>query len=40
MVWVDEGRKGRTLRRFFSGMSREQRQKLEAVVMDMWDPSP
>jgi len=38
VVWVGEGRKARTLRRFFSGMSREQRQKLEAVVMDMWDP--
>jgi len=32
VVWVGEGRKARTLRRFFSGMSREQRQKLEAVV--------
>jgi|GEM_PF-6948034 len=40
VVWVGEGCKGRTLRRFFSGVSREQRQKLEAVMMDMWDPSP
>ena len=38
VVWVGEDRKARTLKRFFSGMSREQRQKLEAVVMDMWDP--
>lgn len=38
VVWVGKDRKARTLRRFFSGMSREQRQKLEAVVMDMWDP--
>ena len=26
------------MKRFFSGMSREQRQQLKAVVMDMWDP--
>jgi len=38
VVWVGEDRKARTLKRFFSGMSRGQRQKLEAVVMDMWDP--
>ena len=39
MVWVREGRKPRILRRFFSGMSREQGPKLEAVVMGMWVPS-
>ena len=38
VVWVGKDRKARTLKRFFSGMTREQRQKLEAVVMDMWDP--
>lgn len=38
VVWVGEDRKARTLRRFFSDMSREQRQALKAVVMDMWDP--
>jgi transposase len=38
VVWVGEDRKARTLKRFFSGMNREQRQALEAVVMDMWDP--
>lgn len=38
VVWVGQDRKARTLRRFFSGMTREQRQMLEAVVMDMWDP--
>jgi len=38
VVWVGKDRKARTLRRFFSGMRREQKQKLEAVVMDMWDP--
>jgi transposase len=30
--------KAQTLKRFFSGMSREQRHQLKAVVMDMWDP--
>jgi len=38
VVWVGQDRKARTLKRFFSGMSREQRQGLKAVVMDMWDP--
>ena len=38
VVWVGKDRRARTLKRFFSGMSREQRPKLEAVVMDMWDP--
>jgi len=38
MVWVGEDRKARNLLSFFSGMSQEQRQKLEAVVMDIWDP--
>jgi len=32
VVWVGEARKARSLRKFFSGMSRQQRQKLEAVV--------
>lgn len=38
VVWVGQDRKATTLRRFFSDMSQEQREKLEAVVMDMWDP--
>ena len=38
VVWVGKDRKAQTLKRFFSGMSREQRQQLKAVVMDMWDP--
>src|SRR3972149_9600068 len=27
-----------TLKNFFSGMTNEQRQKIEAIAMDMWDP--
>ena len=38
VVWVGKGRKARTLRRFFSGMTGKERKHLEAVVMDMWDP--
>ncbi len=37
--WVGKDRKARTLKRFFSGMTREQRKKSEAVAMNMWDPS-
>jgi len=32
VVWIGQDRKARTLKRFFSGMSREQRQNLEAVL--------
>jgi len=38
VVWVGKDRKARTLKRFFSGMSPEQRRQFEAVVMDMWEP--
>ncbi len=38
VVWDGEDRKARTLKRFFSGMTREQRRMLKAVVMDIWDP--
>lgn len=38
VVWVGKDRKTRTLKRFFAGMSKEQKQTLEAIVMDMWDP--
>jgi transposase len=38
VVWMAEGRKSDTLQGFFSGMTEEQRQSLEAIAMDMWDP--
>ena len=38
VVWVGKDRKASTLKKFFVGMSKEQKQQLEAIVMDMWDP--
>jgi len=38
VVWVGKDRKASTLKKFFVGMSKEQQQQLEAIVMDMWDP--
>ena len=36
VVWMGEGRKKETLDAFFAGMTDEQKQRLEAVAMDMW----
>lgn len=36
VVWMGKGRKKETLDAFFAGMSDEQKQRLEAVAMDMW----
>ena len=38
VVWLGQGRKAETLDAFFGGMSVEQRQAIEAVAMDMWEP--
>ena len=38
VVWVGKDRKASTLKKFFVGMSKEQKQELQAIVMDMWDP--
>jgi transposase len=38
VLWVGKDRKARTLKKFFLAMTKEQRQGLEAMVMDMWDP--
>ncbi len=38
IVWIGEGRKMSTLEAFFESMPEENRNKIEAVVMDMWDP--
>lgn len=38
VVWMGEGRSSETLKAFFSGMTEEQKQGLEAIAMDMWDP--
>jgi len=38
VVFVGNKRKAKTLKRFFNKLSAGQRKKIEAVVMDMWDP--
>lgn len=38
VVWMGEGRSKETLDAFFAGMSAEQRQAIQAVAMDMWEP--
>jgi transposase len=38
VVWIGQKRKARTLKRFFNLLSKGQKNKLEAIAMDMWDP--
>lgn len=38
VVWIGKDRKASTLERFFNLLSRGQKRRLEAIVMDMWDP--
>jgi transposase len=38
VIHVGEKRKAKTLTRFFNRLSSKQRESIEAVVMDMWDP--
>jgi len=38
VVWIGKKRKARTLKTFFNLLTRSQRNHLEAIVMDMWDP--
>lgn len=38
VVWVGKDRKAKTLKRFFAGMTKKQKSRIEAVTMDMWDP--
>ena len=38
VIWVGKHRRAKTLSGFFNKMPRRDRKKLEAVVMDMWDP--
>lgn len=38
VVWTGNDRTKETLADFFAGMTTEQRQKIEAIAMDMWDP--
>ena len=36
VVWMGQGRKKETLDAFFAGMTDEQKHRLEAIAMDMW----
>ncbi|MBI9077978.1 MAG: transposase [Desulfatibacillum sp.] len=38
VVWLGEDRKAGTLRAFFNGMTKEQKEAVQAIAMDMWDP--
>jgi transposase len=38
VVYVGEHRKSKTLETFFNQLSQQQRDGIEAIVMDMWDP--
>ena len=38
VVYVGEHRKSKTLETFFDQLSQKQRDSIEAIVMDMWDP--
>jgi transposase len=38
VVWMSKGRKKETLDAFFAGMTDTQKQRLEAIAMDMWQP--
>jgi len=38
VVWMGKDRSSDTLKEFFKGMSEEQKQNLDAIAMDMWNP--
>lgn len=38
VLWVGEGRRYETVKGFFDSLSKEQRDSIEAIAMDMWDP--
>ena len=38
VVWMSEGRSKETLDRFFAEMTNRQKEAIEAVAMDMWEP--
>lgn len=38
VVWTGKDRTKETLGNFFAGMTTEQKQNIEAIAMDMWDP--
>ena len=38
VIYIAKDRKAKTLKRFFNKLSAKQRNSIEAVAMDMWDP--
>lgn len=38
VLWVGEGRKYETLKGFFTSLRRDQRESIQAIAMDMWEP--
>ena len=38
VVWMGEGRNKETLDKFFAGMSETQKEDIDAVAIDMWEP--
>ena len=38
VIWMGRARRADTLMKFFDGMTQQQREHLQAIVMDMWDP--
>ena len=38
VVWMGKGRTGQSLDGFFAGMSQQQKNAIEAVAVDMWEP--
>ena len=38
VLWVGEGRKYETLKGFFDSLTEEQRNAIQAIAIDMWDP--
>jgi transposase len=38
VLWVGEGRKYETLKEFFDSLSEDQKNSVQAIAMDMWDP--
>jgi len=38
VLWIGEGRKYETLKAFFDSLRKDQRDSIEAIAIDMWDP--
>lgn len=38
VLWIGEGRRYETLKEFFGSLTDKQKESIEAIAMDMWDP--